>query len=72
MVNRLVEGDMNHLRLRIFYNPILNTKGEIVGTVKTEWMDLDVKGLPEGDADRIAGVRGDVGNIKKMAEQGSD
>ena len=71
MVNRLVEGDMNHLRLRIFYNPILNTKGKIVGYVKTEWLDLDVKGLPEGDSDRIAGVRGDVGNIKKMADQGT-
>ena len=72
MANRLLEGDMNVLRLRIFYNPILNTKGNVIGYVKTEWLDIDVKGLPEGDSDRIAGVRGDVGNIKKMAEQGSD
>ena len=31
-------------------------------------MDLDIKNIPEGDRDRQAAVRGDVGNIKMMAE----
>jgi len=69
MENRLLEGNMNHLRLRIFYDPILTTRGETIGCVKTEWIDLDVKGLPDGDADRQTGARGDVGNIKRVAER---
>jgi len=69
MINHLRQGNMNYLRLRIFYDPILTTKGRVIGYVKTEWVDVDVKGLPEGDTDRQAGARGDVGNIKKMAEK---
>jgi len=66
--NRLLEGDMNRLRLRIFYDPVYNTDGKCIGYVKTEWMDLDLKSLPDRDNDRIASLRGDIGNIKRMAE----
>jgi len=69
MENRLLEGDMNHLRLRIFYDPIQTLDGRVIGYVKTEWLDVDIKGLPDGDSDRQAGARGDVGNIKRMAEK---
>ena len=69
MENHFLAGDMNHLRLRIFYDPIRTEDGSIIGYVKTEWLDVDIKGLPEGDEDREAGVRGDVGNIKKAAEK---
>jgi len=68
MENRLIEGDMHYLRLRIFYDPIRTLDGRRIGYVKTEWMDVDIRGLPDRDADRQAGVRGDVGNIKRMAE----
>jgi hypothetical protein len=69
MENHLLEGDMNYLRLRIFYDPILNAQGNTIGYVKTEWMDIDIKSLPDSDPDRQAGARGDVGNIKRVAEK---
>ena len=68
MENHMLEGDMKYLRLRIFYDPILNSRGETVGYVKTEWIDLDIKRLPDGDSDRQMAARGDVGNIKRVAE----
>jgi len=68
MENRLLGGDMNRLRLRIFYDPIRTTDGQVIGHVKTEWLDVDIDGLPDGDSDRQMGTRGDVGNIKRMAE----
>jgi len=71
MENRLLEGDMNVLRLRIFYDPIHTLDGRVIGHVKTEWLDVDIRGLPDGDSDRQAGVRGDVGNIKRAAEERS-
>ena len=71
MENRLIEGDMHYLRLSIFYDPIHTLDGRLIGHVKTEWLDVDIRGLPDRDADRQAGVRGDVGNIKRMAEERS-
>ena len=71
MENHLRQGDMNHLRIRIFYDPITTLDGKVIGYVKTEWLDVDIKGLPDRDADRMAGARGDVGNIKLMAEKGN-
>lgn len=68
MENLLLEGDMNYLRLKIFYDPIRTTEGSIIGYVKTELLDVDVKTLPMSDKDRSAGARGDVGNIKRAAE----
>ena len=68
MENQLVEGDMNYLRLKIFYDPIITTEGRVIGYVKTELMDIDIRNIPDGDKDRIAGVRGDVGNIKLFSE----
>ena len=41
----------------------------MIGYVKTEWLDVDIKGLPDGDSDRQTGARGDVGNIKRVAEK---
>jgi len=60
---------MNFLRLRIFYDPIVTTQGNVIGHVKTEWLNVDVRGLPDREPDRMAGARGDVGNIKLMAEK---
>jgi hypothetical protein len=68
MHNHLLSGDMNYLRLKISYDPITTTEGQVIGYVKTELMEVDIKILPMGDKDRIAGVRGDVGNIKLASE----
>jgi hypothetical protein len=68
MENLLLKGDMNYLRLKIFYDPIRTTEGSVIGYVKTELLDVDVKSLPMSDKDRSAGARGDVGNIKRAAE----
>jgi len=70
--NRRVKGDMAVLRLRIFYDPIQTPDGGVIGYVKTEWIDVDIDGLPDGDSDRQTGARGDVGNIKRMAEKRDD
>lgn len=50
------------------YVPIEKSDGAFVGMVAVRTFGFDLRGVPDGDSDRLAGLRAVLGNLKRGAE----
>lgn len=61
-------ADLNYMAGRDTYLEVKDSKNQPVGWLISTELDFDIKGLPEGDKDRIITIRGNWGNIKLIVE----
>jgi hypothetical protein len=50
------------------YLPVETSDGRFVGMIAVRTFGFDLRGVPDGDSDRLAGLRGVLGNLKREAE----
>lgn len=51
------------------YVPVETGEGGFVGMVAVRTFGFDLRGVPDGDSDRLAGLRAVLGNLKRGAER---
>jgi hypothetical protein len=51
------------------YLPVRRSDGSLVGMIAVRIFGFDLRGVPDGDADRRAGLRAVLGNLKRGAEE---
>lgn len=60
--------DFHWLAGRDHYFPVRTSAGAWVATLIVRWSGFDLRGVPDGDSDRAAALRSNLGGLKRDAE----